>query len=83
MKEPELRDLGQELVGSKVKCRKMRHGKTKLDLKPTIKIGADMLHHIRFLLTGSEVTLLEEYLDTHDPEGVLYGRGRMTHTTVC
>ncbi|MEM1683536.1 MAG: ATP-binding protein [Ignisphaera sp.] len=49
-------------------------GYRKLDIRKIIAWSYDTLHNIKFILTGSEVGLLHEFLGFSDPESPLYGR---------
>ena len=51
-------------------------GKGKIDFRSLIAYCYDNLRHVKFLLTGSEVGLLLDFVGADDPRNPLYGRGR-------
>lgn len=53
-----------------------RGGKGRIDFRNIIAYSYDNLPHIKFLLTGSEVGLLMDFIGADDPESPLYGRVR-------
>jgi uncharacterized protein len=53
----------------------MLGGKGKVDFRSLIAYCYDNLPHIKFLLTGSEVGLLMDFLSLEDPKSALFGRG--------
>ncbi|MGB9729632.1 MAG: AAA family ATPase [Thermoprotei archaeon] len=56
--------------------RNMKGGKGKIDFRKIIAYCYDNLSRIKFLLTGSEMGLLTDFIGTEDYESPLYGRGR-------
>lgn len=51
-------------------------GKGKLDFRSLIAYAYDNLPRIKFLLTGSEVGLLMDFIGLENPKSALYGRDR-------
>ncbi len=56
--------------------RYLRGGKGRIDFTQIVSYAYDHLRSIRFVLTGSEVGLLMDFLGFNDPGGWLYGRVR-------
>jgi len=55
--------------------RNMKGGKGRIDFRKVIAYCYDNLPRIKFLLTGSEIGLLTDFIGTEDYESPLYGRG--------
>ncbi|MEM4739769.1 MAG: ATP-binding protein [Zestosphaera sp.] len=51
-------------------------GYRKLDVRKIVAWSYDTLHHVKFVLTGSEVGLLHEFLGFNKPSSPLYGRAK-------
>lgn len=51
-------------------------GKGKIDFRSLIAYAYDNLPNIKFLLTGSEIGLLMDFIGVENPKSALYGRGR-------
>jgi len=49
-------------------------GKGKIDFRQIIAYSYDNLSNVKFLLSGSEIGLLHEFLGIEDPKSPLYGR---------
>ncbi|MEM3833615.1 MAG: ATP-binding protein [Thermoprotei archaeon] len=56
--------------------RNMKGGKGRIDFREVIAYSYDNLTRVKFLLTGSEIGLLTDFIGTEDYESPLYGRGR-------
>lgn len=56
--------------------RNMKGGKGRIDFRKIIAYCYDNTPHIKFLLTGSEIGLLTDFIGTEDYQSPLYGRGR-------
>src|SRR5487761_342844 len=53
----------------------MTGGKGKIDFRSLIAYCYDNLRHIKFVLTGSEIGLLMDFVGSDDSKNPLYGRG--------
>ncbi|MCX8200809.1 MAG: ATP-binding protein [Candidatus Caldarchaeum sp.] len=56
--------------------RDMRGGKGRIDFRKFLAYCYDNLRHVKFVLTGSEVGLLMDFIGAEDPSSPLYGRYR-------
>lgn len=54
----------------------MTGGKGKIDFRSLIAYCYDNLRHIKFVLTGSEIGLLMDFVGSDDAKSPLYGRGK-------
>lgn len=56
--------------------RNMMGGKGRIDFRSLLAYGYDNLPNLKFLLTGSEIGLLMDFIGAEDPASPLYGRYR-------
>jgi len=56
--------------------RYLRGGKGRIDFTKIISYAYDNLENIKFIITGSEIGVLTDFLGFHDPNSPLYGRIR-------
>ncbi|MDW7977181.1 MAG: ATP-binding protein [Candidatus Caldarchaeum sp.] len=56
--------------------RGMRGGKGRMDFRKLLAFAYDNLRRVKFVLTGSEVGLLMDFIGAEDPSSPLYGRYR-------